>query len=160
MPEKVYMEMAAEALSPRCIALGEECEDVVVAEIEENEPLNDKERIDALEQRIYELTNSVDSMFVIIKGLIEKVKSKEIAENNKLIEKVKDKMEIPTGTVLNGKTNGINYYLVVREDGFYVGETMYPSLSAAAEGVSGTRRSGLVFWCLSDGRTVKEAYKG
>lgn len=158
MPEKTYMEIAAESLAPRCIALGEECKDVVIAEIDNTNKITDKEKIEALEQRVYELTNSIDSMFVIIKGLMSKINSKEIVNNN--IEKSKGKLEIPEGTVLNGKTGGVNYYLVVKSDGFYVGETRYPSLSAAAEGVSGTRRSGLVFWTLPDGRTIKEVYKG
>lgn len=160
MPEKAYMEANAEILIPRCIALGEENDDFVVAEIDDNKPVTVEEKIEALEQRIYELTNSMDSMFVIIKGLLRKVNAKEIQNNNKMMEKSKSKMEIPLGTILNGKSNGVNYYLVVKEDGFYVGESCYPSLSAAAQSVSGSRRSGLVFWTLPDGRTVKEVYKG
>ena len=55
---------------------------------------------------------------------------------------------------------GFPRVLTVKEDGYYVGDVKYGSLSAAAEDISGIiRKSGWVFWKLADGRTVKEAFK-
>ena len=45
------------------------------------------------------------------------------------------------------------------EDGYYIDNVKYYSLSAAAEAVSGVRRSGWTFWKLVDGTTVKEAFR-
>lgn len=56
--------------------------------------------------------------------------------------------------------NGFPRMLTVKKDGYFVGETKFSSLSSAAEAVSGVvRKSGWVFWKLSDGRTVKEVFK-
>ena len=67
---------------------------------------------------------------------------------------------IPIGTILLGTTKDQTYLLIVDELGEYmVGYTKYTSLSAAAEAVSGVRRSGWTFWKLSDGTTAKESFK-
>jgi hypothetical protein len=47
----------------------------------------------------------------------------------------------------------------VEIDGYRIGNFKYASLSAAAEVVSGVRRSGWVFWKLPSGETLKELYK-
>jgi len=158
MVKKGYIEVNGEKeLAQRCIPLGED-DCVVVGEVEEVIPMTTEERVIALEQRLYELTNSVDSMFSIIKKLLQNEnRSKRLAVNTKDVEK--NKQEIPIDTVLIAKHHNANFYLCVKEDGFYVGENKYSSLSAAAEGVTGSRRSGLVFWYTQDGRTVKKAYK-
>ncbi|RLI56702.1 MAG: hypothetical protein DRO87_07760, partial [Candidatus Thorarchaeota archaeon] len=53
---------------------------------------------------------------------------------------------------------GQMYILRPTPEGFRVGDQIYKSLSAAAEAVSGVRRSGWTFWKLPDGRTAKEAF--
>jgi hypothetical protein len=66
---------------------------------------------------------------------------------------------IPPGTAFYGDSykNG-PAILLVRGDGYYIGQNKYESLSAAAEVASGVRRSGWTFWKLPDGRTAKEAF--
>jgi len=66
--------------------------------------------------------------------------------------------QVPYDVLLVGITRGIQYTLVRTPQGFRVGNTVYKSLSAAAEAVSGVRRSGWTFWRLPDGRTAKEAF--
>lgn len=58
-----------------------------------------------------------------------------------------------------GVTHGVRYILTVRPDAYYVNHMPFPTLSAAALGVSGVRRSGWTFWRLPDGRTAKEMFK-
>lgn len=71
------------------------------------------------------------------------------------------KKELPIGLVCIGRTekSSAPYFLTVREDGFHVGASVYNSLSAAAEAVSGVRRSGWTFWRTPEGYTLKEVYK-
>lgn len=66
---------------------------------------------------------------------------------------------IPIDINLIGSTKGDVYVLTVRTDAYYIGNTAYPSLSAAASAVRGTRVSGWTFWKLPDGRTAKEAFE-
>ena len=93
------------------------------------------------------------------------VKIREIVEDkkdsavNQKLEKIKSENKIPEGTTLTGVTKGIPYYLEVKDGGFSVGVRRYDTLSAAAEGVSGVRRSGWAFWKLPDGKTVKDVFK-
>lgn len=60
---------------------------------------------------------------------------------------------------LIGVTRGTPYVLSVMPDAYYVGNRPYATLSAAAKGVSGVRRSGWTFWKLPNGRTAKEVFK-
>jgi len=63
----------------------------------------------------------------------------------------------PIGMVLRGETKGRLFTLEVLEDGFLCSDgIVYPSLSAAAFGVSDNRRSGWKFWKDSLGRPVGE----
>jgi hypothetical protein len=146
----------------KCVALGEDVAEEEVVEVLDDRPRSDTERITALEQRIYYLTNCLDSLFTMVKEVRDDANKEEDHNLNHVIEEKKkaDKVEIPEGTVLTGETRGLPYFLKVRDGGFYVGITKYDSLSAAAEGVSGVRRSGWTFWKLPDGKTVKEAFKG
>lgn len=68
---------------------------------------------------------------------------------------------IPIGTVCTGATEKSQFllYLTVLKDGYQVGSKIYDSLSAAAEDVSGVRRSGWTFWKLPGGIALKDAYK-
>lgn len=66
---------------------------------------------------------------------------------------------LPIGISLVGHSmRGGTHVLTINEDRYYVGTSGYHSLSAAAEAVSGVRRSGWTFWKLPDGRTAKEAF--
>lgn len=111
-----------------------------------------------LEERLIVLERKVDLIakaFQTVKDHVEG-KRKEPHYNEDLGDVNKD--GIPLETNLMGTTRGVSYVLIVREDGYYVGIRPYPSLSAAALGVSGSRRSGWTFWKVPDGRTAKEAF--
>lgn len=69
-----------------------------------------------------------------------------------------NKDNIPIDTLLIGVSLGKPYILTVNRYNYTIGTHTYDTLSAAAEGVSGNRRSGWSFWKTSDGRTAKEAF--
>lgn len=146
----------------KCVALGEDVAEAEIVEAVDDHPRTDPEKIAALEKRVHYLTNSLDSLFTMVKNLRdESGREKDYGIQHVIEEKKKtNKVEIPEGTVLTGQTRGLSYFLQVRDGGFYVGITKYDSLSAAAAGVSGVRRSGWTFWKLPDGKTIKEAFKG
>jgi len=155
-------EVIREPDDTKYVALGEEGPEVEVVEVAPA-PQTDTERITAIEKAISQLALSLDSIFSMLKKMRDKDavrKDFAIAEN---IERAKSDMKIPEGTVLIGETRGVSYYCEVKSGAFYVGVTQYPTLSAAAQGVSGVRRSGWAFWRLSggkhNGRTVKEVFK-
>jgi len=151
MPEKEMV---------KYVALGEDIEGDIIEIEEVQKASTPEEKIEALEQRTSELTQMLDNIFEILKSMRENTYKDQDREINSIIEKksVLD-MSIPEGTVLYGKTKGLSYFLSVKDGGFYVGSTQYDSLSAAAKGVSGVRRSGWSFWKLPDGRTVKEVFR-
>jgi hypothetical protein len=64
---------------------------------------------------------------------------------------------VPTGLVLKGESKGSHFTLEVLEDNYLCSDGyIYQSLSGAALGVSGNRRSGWRFWRGPDGRSVGE----
>lgn len=66
---------------------------------------------------------------------------------------------IPIGVNLVGvSTRGGACVLTVENDHYRIGDFRYDSLSAAAEAVSGVRRSGWSFWKTTDGRSVKDTF--
>lgn len=144
------------------VALGDDVLDGVEIEVA---PRTIEERLDYMEQVCERHTISLDSLYTIVKNLQNNPGSKQIVvEIDKQIDANKSDNKIPAGTHLVGFTKGIPYFCSVGQDGFWVGITKYDSLSAAAEGVSGVRRSGWSFWKFSagqyEGKTVKEVYKG
>jgi len=161
MPEaKKLMAAAASLHAIPVVALGEEDLNEI-AEIVEHHPHTIEEKIAALETRQENMTQMMDNMFALLKEIRAVVQADHDKRVTQVLnETIKSKaMAIPEGTVLNGKTRGLSYFLQVKNGAFYVGNTRFPTLSAAAEAVSGVRRSGLTFWKLDDGRTVKEVFK-
>jgi hypothetical protein len=145
----------------QAVALGE---DVVEGVELDREPHTIEERVTFLEQTIKQHTISLDSLYTIVKELQNNREHQEqVEEIDKAIEVNKSDNRIPVGTRLKGTTKGTPFWCIVKDDGFYVGITKYESLSAAAQGVSGVRRSGWTFWKFEDGknegRSVKEVYK-
>jgi hypothetical protein len=66
---------------------------------------------------------------------------------------------IPVAMPLFGEsTKGGKSFLTVHQDRYKIGDKEYDSLSAAAEAVSGVRRSGWTFWKTPEGKSVKEAF--
>jgi hypothetical protein len=145
----------------KAVALGEDIAD----EIElEREPQTIEERLRYLEQAAKQHTLSLDSLYTIVKEIQNgREQARQIKEMDKAIEANKSDNKIPVGTRLKGITRGTPFWCVVKEDGFYVGIHRYESLSAAAQSVSGVRRSGWAFWKFEDGKnegkSVKEVYK-
>lgn len=73
-------------------------------------------------------------------------------------EEPKETKRPELGTVLRGESQGKLFTLEVLQDGFLCSDGMvYQSLSAAAQGVSGNRRSGWKFWKDSRGVPIGEA---
>ena len=166
MAEEVKKMVASEgAENPdglKCVALGEEDTSEELAQTEPaTAPVSMEQRMAAIETRQLHITNSIDSLFQIVKSLRDKSSKDQDTKINEVINKKKkeQKIEIPEGTMLHAASKGLSYFCRVEAGGFKVGATSYESLSAAAEGVSGVRRSGWTFWRMSDNRTVKEVYK-
>jgi len=153
------METVAEV---KCVALGADIEDAELVEVIEEQPGNIDEEVAVLKNQVNHLTSALDSMFSMVKELQDDANQEKYHDLTAVIEgkKKENKVEIPEGTVFTGHTKGLSYFLQAKEGGFYVGITRYDSLSAAAEGVSGVRRSGWTFWKLPNGKTVKEVFKG
>jgi len=119
-------------------------------------PKNTEERLSNIEKWLIELTtafNSINSARLKDKRTVENY-HKQITTGSLN----KDGIEIGSSFIGESQNTGL-FVLTVRNDGYYVGETPYASLSAAAEAVSGVRRSGWTFWKLIDGRTLKEAFR-
>jgi hypothetical protein len=104
------------------------------------QPVTLEERLETVTKRVDELTKSFNAMHSSV------VKNSHVPAN------------IPPGTLLFGRSGKKEAILVVTETGFFIGQTRYNSLSAAARIVSGIRRSGWAFWKTADGRTAKEVF--
>jgi hypothetical protein len=118
-----------------------------------NNPISLEERVIILQQQVEDLIKA----FHIINGV--NVKDSRRREIHEIDTVNTNKDGIPIGISLMGASikGGIRV-LTVNNDGYYIGITKYESLSAAAEAVSGTRRSGWTYWKIPDGRTIKEAF--
>jgi len=160
MPNNVQKAKAVAEV--KCVALGDDVAEVDVIEVANNQPKTMEEKVVVLESRISDFGNALDSMFAMVKELRGNINKEVDHKITAVIEenKKENKIEVPEGTILTGITKGLSYFLHAKDGGFYVGITRYDSLSAAAEGVSGVRRSGWTFWKLPDGKTVKEIFKG
>ncbi len=147
-----------------CVALGEDVEEEVI-EVREERPVGVEERLTAVEKQMLHITNAHDSLFSMVKHINDNIDRESHKQIEATVEKKKSDMVIPEGTVLTGKTKAggsrdLSYFMQVKNGAFYVGLTKYDSVSAAAEGVSGVRRSGWTFWKFPDGKSIKEAFRG
>ena len=120
------------------------------------EPQTVEDRLSVLEEKLHAMTVA---FYASRKALKQKQAIDEI-EQEVFGDVPKNSDGIPLHTAFIGVTKGIPYLLVVNDLGEYVvGHTKYPSLSAAAEEISGVRRSGWTFWKLPDGTTAKKAFR-
>ena len=108
------------------------------------EPATIEERLSVMQQQIERLTAMVND-------------GQQKQKHNQVFNINRDKLPIGTTLVGNSIRGGIKV-LTIRSNGYYIDNLKYDSLSAAAEAVSGVRRSGWTFWKLPDGRSVKEAF--
>lgn len=97
----------------------------------------------------------LEAQITMLTALLKKQESSK----PKVIEGETTKDGVPINMCLVGisRKNDFPYILITKEDGYYIGNTKYNSLSAAAEAVSGCRRSGWTFWKTVDKQTLKEA---
>ena len=118
--------------------------------------LSDSERLRVLEDQVSYMSRVIAALKRELK------KANNAYEAEAVPEGTLNKHGIPIGTVCTGVTekSPALFYLTVLEDGYQVGSKIYESLSAAAQHISGVRRSGWTFWKLSTGLTLKEVYKG
>jgi ribonuclease HII len=125
------------------IALGQAVRSSGVGVAVSKKELSDQERINVLEQQIAHMQR-----------IIQSLKTKKAPSNL-------NKDGVPIGIECWGTTENSPYMqiMTVEIDGYRIGNSKYGSLSAAAEVVSGVRRSGWVFWKLPTGETLKELYK-
>jgi len=117
--------------------------------------LSDEERIRLLEKQVEDILRII----MVLKARAQPTKSKTQIELEAPQGLNKD--GIPIGLVCIGETEKKQFpiCMTVKEKSYQVGMEEYQSLSAAAEAVSGVRRSGWTFWKLPDGRTLKEALR-
>lgn len=117
------------------------------------ERLPEKEKIRALEEQV-----------AYMQTVIAQLKAKNSKSHSAYVPAEGEQLNkdgVPIGLMCHGTTSKSPFlqFLEVLGDGYIVGATKYESLSAAAEAVSGVRRSGWIFWRLNDGTTLKEAFK-
>lgn len=121
-------------------------------------PKNEKEelqelktKVDAMAKMIYMLRQS-NKVFKTKEELIQAQAEEDEAVN-------KDGIPLNSCYVGITKKSEHPFILIVNENGEYVvGNDKFHSLSAAAEAVSGVRRSGWAFWSTLDGIPLKELY--
>lgn len=102
-----------------------------------------------LEARLASLEHQVSKIGAILRTLVVSHKQKTPTPRNR--------EGLPIGCVLNGESKGQNFTLEVLVDGYLCSNgSIYPSLSNAAYGVSGNRRSGWLFWRNVEGRPIGE----
>ncbi len=118
------------------------------------ESMTIEERVTALQNQMEEL---IKAFHIVNSVRIKDKRQHEIYDAEFISNANKD--GIPIGLSLMGTSvKGGIHVLTVTTDGYYIGITKYDSLSAAAEAVSGVRRSGWTYWKMPDGRTIKEAF--
>jgi hypothetical protein len=144
----------------RKVALGEAhaTTDKGIGQVEA--PATLEQRIAAIENQLHELVAAFNEICrTAIKDKRQQERYDQMAAATADVHSNND--GIPIGTTLVGTTTkfgGLERFLIVREDGYYLGDKKCTSLSHAAEEVSKVRRSGREFWKLLDGKTVNEAF--
>jgi hypothetical protein len=113
------------------------------------------------EERIHMLEEQMRHLLKVITTLKKRRYSAPAAAAKSTPVENANKDGIPIGTTCFGGTekSPFIYYLTVEEDGYVVGGQKFASLSAAAETVSQVRRSGLTFWRMLNGKTLKEVFR-
>ncbi len=92
-----------------------------------------------------------------IVGLERRISELETMSLNSEPIAVENKEKIPIGTVLRGESKGSRYTLEVLDEGYLCNDgNIYQSLSGAALGVSGNRRSGWRFWKNVEDKSIGE----
>jgi hypothetical protein len=115
-------------------------------------PLN--ERVIALESQILTMTQLVNEL----------LRNKFMSETPGAFldtHSNKDRNGIPYGTTFIGyPKDKPAHYMVVKEDGYYIGDVKFKSPSGAAAVASGIPgQNGFTFWKTYAGKTIREEYR-
>jgi len=126
-------------------------------------PITMEERVDSLEQQNLLLTESMDSLYQIVKDIGNHTANQKRIDDEIDMSKDKKKQQPPIGTALRGIAKGIPYWCVRKPDGkYYIGLNVCDTLSAAAQSLVGTRYNGREFWKFAsgkyEGQSVNEVY--
>jgi len=120
-------------------------------EFEERRRL-EQEVHDSIDAKAEEITKVTATIIPAPKELLERKvaalekKIKDL-ENRVAAEPVENKEGLPIGITLRGESRGKEYTLDILDEGYLCSDgQIYDSLSGAALGVSGNRRSGWKFW--------------
>ena len=98
-----------------------------------------------VENRVAAIESRLDALIDVVRALQEPGPPAENKEG------------LRVGTTLRGESKGSRFTLEVLEEGYLCSNgDIYPSLSGAALGVSGNRRSGWVFWKDIHGTSIGE----
>ncbi len=99
-----------------------------------------------MEKKIVDLESKVDALI-------------DMLQNNNITPSNKNNEGLPNGTILRGESKGTEHTIEVLpgEEGYLCSNgEIYQSLSGAALGVSGNRRSGWKFWKNIEGTPIGE----
>lgn len=130
--------------------------DLASQAVKVQEKLTDEQRIKILEKQVDDILKIIS----LLKSRLTPTQRSSKTKYSKLdAPHGLNKDNIPIGLVCIGETEKKPFpvCMTVKENSYQVGDEEFASLSAAAEAVSGVRRSGWVFWKVPDGRTLKEA---
>jgi hypothetical protein len=117
-----------------------------------DKPATLEERVTVLQRQVEELISAFHA--------VNSIRIKDKRQQERHDDPNANKDGIPIGISLLGTSvKGGTHVLTVNSDGYYIGITKFDSLSAAAEAVSGVRRSGWAYWKMADGRSIKEAFE-
>ena len=101
-----------------------------------------------LERKVVDLEGKISKL----SSAIEKL---SVSKTNQPGKKKRNKEGLKIGTILQGESRGQKYTLEVLEKDYLCSDgTIYQSLSGAALGVSGNRRSGWKFWRDIEGTPI------
>ncbi len=123
---------------------------------------------ESIAERSEEITHVTATVIPAPKALLERTiagMQKQISDLQKLVSsKIKPEVKtkpnkegLPIGTILQGESRGKKYTLEVLDENYLCSDgTIYQSLSGAALGASGNRRSGWKFWRDIEGNPIGE----
>jgi hypothetical protein len=122
--------------------------------------MTDEQRLSVLEQQVALMLKIIFALRVKLKKEVHPVRAKAARPAVDAPHGL-NKDGIPNELICIGDSEKQQFPLcmTIKQEHYEIGDRVFPSLSSAAEAVSGVRRSGWTFWKLPDGRTLKEAFK-
>lgn len=121
-----------------------------------------QEMENSIAERGEEITKVTATVIPAPEGLLERKltvleKKIERLERKVIVVPTKNGEGLEIGTILRGESRGDSYTLEILDEGYLCSDgRIYDSLSGAAQGVSGNRRSGWKFWKDVAGTSIGE----